>query len=408
MLSRVYAAFLIGILCSACGTQEAEPPAGVVVSDSAGVRIIDNGRLDLTLKLLAASEPALTIGVVEGPPEFQLFRISDAKRLSDGGIAVANAGSRELRIYDPDGTHRRTAGGTGQGPSEFRYPTALTVLPGDTIMVQDFLDRVYFTAGGDFIRRETIDRGAFAALWSESGGMSEGGQWMADGKLFAPVYRRSQDRPTTGPPFRPQMTFVRISEDLARVDTLGVFGGILQQYVDVGGGRGPSATVPPFATNTSWALGAGDGSILAGDNSSPKVDRFLPDGSHVIVRWTADRSLVSPSEIEEWKDQQRNSEWTQGRLPELERAWAEMDIPDEKPYYGRISSGSDGTIWVAAADGTPERTSIWAFSDDGTYEGCLEVPGRFTPFDSGEGWVLGLTQDENDVEFIKFYEIRNR
>ena len=171
--SRIHVVIVAGVVLSACGTQEAGGPAGVIVSDSAGVTIIDNGLLDTSQVLLSSPEPVLKIGVVEGPPELQLFRVSDAKRLSDGGIAVANAGSRELRIYNSDGTHRVTAGGAGQGPSEFRYPSALIVLPGDTIQVQDFLDRVYFTADGSFVRRETMDRGAFAALWSESGGRSD-------------------------------------------------------------------------------------------------------------------------------------------------------------------------------------------------------------------------------------------
>jgi hypothetical protein len=413
MTNRVHAivrapgVLLLGALFWACSAPEAERAGGVLVSDSAGIRIVDNGRLDPEATLLATTEPLLRIGVVEGPSEFQLFRVSDAKRLSDGGVAVANAGSRELRIYNSDGSHRATAGGAGRGPSEFQYPAALTVLPGDTIQVQDFLDRVYFTADGTFARRETMDRSAFAALWSESGGRSEGGQWLADGTLFAPVYQWNRNPPVEGPLFRPRMTLVRISADLAQVDTLGEFGGILQQYVDVGGGRGPSANVPPFATNTSWALGSADGSVLAGDNAAPQIHRFLPDGSRMIVRWSSDRSPVSDSEVEEWKDEQRSAEWTQDQLPELERAWADMDVPGEKPYYGRISSGSDGTIWVSASQFVLEPSAFRAFSADGVFQGQMEVPGRFTPHDSGEGWVLGVLRDESDVEFLAMFELRS-
>ncbi len=160
---RVPGVLLLGTLFWACGAPEAERAVGLVVSDSAGIRIVDNGPLDPEPILLARAEPVLRIGVVEGPPEFQLFRVSDAKRLLDGGVAVANAGSRELRIYNSDGSHRATAGGAGRGPSEFQYPAALIVLPGDTIQVQDLLDRVYFTADGTFVRRETMDRGASAS-----------------------------------------------------------------------------------------------------------------------------------------------------------------------------------------------------------------------------------------------------
>jgi hypothetical protein len=127
----------------------------------------------------------------------------------------------------------------------------------------------------------------------------------------------------------------------------------------------------------------------------------------MIVRWSADRSPVSDSEVEEWKDEQRSAEWTQDQLPELERAWADMDVPGEKPYYGRISSGSDGTIWVSASQFVLEPSAFRAFSADGVFQGQMEVPGRFTPHDSGEGWVLGVLRDESDVEFLAMFELRS-
>lgn len=67
------------------------------------------------------------------------------------------------------------------------------------------------------------------------------------------------------------------------VDTLGEYGGILQQYVDVGGARGAMASVPPFSSNTSWALGSADATVVVGDNAAPQIDRFPPDGSRMII-----------------------------------------------------------------------------------------------------------------------------
>jgi hypothetical protein len=403
---QIAASLVLALLCGACGT-EGGPANRVTVVDSAGVTIVDNGVLDTARSLLVSPAPKLQIGVVEGDERLQLFQVADVKRLSDGAIAVANGGSRDVRIYSADGQHRATVGGPGRGPSEFRYPGALIILAGDTIQVQDFMDRVYFTAAGEFIRRETLDQGAFAALWAKGGGFSEGGRWMADGTFFAPVYERSQGPPIAGPLYRPRMTFVRVSAGLGAVDTLGPFGGILQQYIDTGGGEHRS-TVPPFATNTSWALGASDGTVVAGDNAAPQVDRFLPDGSHMIVRWVAPSEPVSSSEVEEWKQRQRKADWTQRQLPALERAWAVMDVPERKPYYGQIGAGSDGTIWLGPAEGPGDVTSLKAFGPDGRFRGAITVPGRFTPYDSGPGWILGILTDDNGVEFAQLFELDNR
>lgn len=390
------------VLVGCAAPDEVGLPRHSEIVDSAGVRIIGHGPLPAS-DPTSLHDPLVSIGVVDGPPEYQLFRVSDAKRLSDGAIAVTNGGTRELRIYEPDGTHRATAGGEGQGPSEFRYPIAMVILPGDTIQVQDRMDRVYFTSDGDFLRRETADRQAFADLAQAAGGVSEGGQWMADGTYFAPIYQREERPPGAGPPFRPSMTMVRVSADFTSLDTLGRFGGILQQYVDVGRER-PSATVPPFATNTSWALAASDGTIVLADNATSQVERFHPDGTRSIVRWTAEPEPITGAEVEAWKDRQRSASWAQDRLPELERAWVGMEIPTSKPFYGRAMVGSDGTLWLGPNDNLGPTTTLTVFGRDGRYEGRVRMPGGFVVYDSGPGWMLGMSRDENEVEFIHVYE----
>jgi hypothetical protein len=385
--------------CVGRGSQDR--PDAVVVRDSAGVTIIDNG----TLPPLDPGDSfalEVTIGVSEGAPEYQLFQVRDAKRLGDGAIAVLNSGTRELRIYEADGTHRVTAGGAGQGPGEFRYPTALVVLPGDTIQVQDFVDRVYFASHGELLRRETKNRQTFNDLILAGGGFSEAGAWLADGTYFAPIYELNQGPRRPGPLFRPKITFSRVPGDFSAVDTLGQFGGILQQYLDVGGQRGVSTFVPPFATNTSWALGSADGTIIAADNARAQIDRFHPDGTHSIIRWSTEASPVTAQEVEEWKEQQRNASWTRNQLPTLERAWAAMDVPDTKPYYGRVRAGSDGTLWVTSDDLGQGPTVV--FGADGHFERSVRFPERFTVYDSGPRWVLGVLHDENDVEYVQLYE----
>ena len=280
------ASLVIAVVFAGCVGIERPAQSSVVVTDSAGITIVANGVLDDSRNLLASSSPALQLGVVAGAEEMQLYRVADVKRLSDGAIAVANGGSRELRIYNADGSHRATAGGAGRGPSEFGYPSSVTVLPGDTIQVEDFMDRVYFTANGDYVRRESADRGALAALWAANGGSSEGGSWLADGTFFAPVYHWDQKPPSPGPLARPNMTLVRISADLATVDTLGEFGGILAA-IRRSWGRARRGRHRPSLRN-EHILGIGiRGRDGRGRRQRSAADRAIP------TRWIAhDRPMV--------------------------------------------------------------------------------------------------------------------
>lgn len=114
---------------SACGAAEDLEPAGSAPA------AVDRWAL--------SEDPVTVIGVVEGPPEYELFRVSGAFRLSDGRTVVVNTGTNELRYYDWDGTWLRSSGRTGKGPGEFDRLTCASAIHGDTVVAWDEeLDRV--------------------------------------------------------------------------------------------------------------------------------------------------------------------------------------------------------------------------------------------------------------------------
>jgi len=393
----------------ACAEPRPPEAPGVIERDSAGVRIVENPAASLGRELDVSPEPLLTVGVVEGAPEYQLFRVSAAARLSDGSIVVANGGSRDVRFYGPDGTHRATVGGPGQGPEEFRYPTAILVRPGDTVQVQDFMDRVTYAPDGTFLGRVTMDMGALQAAVGE-GAFSENGLWLSDGSFFTPAYVRERrtGAPIAGAPFRPPILALRIPGDPSGADTLGRFGGILQQYVEVGGGPGAvRAMVPPFGASTLWAHGAPGGTMVIADSEEPQVLLFKGDGSRVVVRWPGAREPITPEEVEAWKETQRNSSWTRNQLPQLERGWAAMEIPAQKAAYGQpVAMGRDGSVWLPESpEFLVDPARFLVFTPEGLLRGRATLPGPFRVMDAGPDWVLGVWLDENEVEFLRLYRI---
>src|SRR5690606_16795253 len=109
------------LLLAACGAGE-RAATDIAVRDSAGIALGEDtaavwpegGGWHLS------PEPLVEIGVLDGAPEDQLFRVVGARRLGDGRIVVANSGTHELRFYDAQGRHLRSVGREGEGPGEFR------------------------------------------------------------------------------------------------------------------------------------------------------------------------------------------------------------------------------------------------------------------------------------------------
>ncbi len=113
-MRRCLALFAIAVV--AC-TDDTPRTDTAIVRDSGGVRIVENATPANELAVWTlAGQPGLQLGTVEGNSAEQFFRVSGAVRLSDGRIAVANAGSQELRLFTPGGRHLRSVGGPGGGP----------------------------------------------------------------------------------------------------------------------------------------------------------------------------------------------------------------------------------------------------------------------------------------------------
>ncbi|MHC4447422.1 MAG: hypothetical protein ACYSXF_06540, partial [Planctomycetota bacterium] len=138
-----------------CGCKVDEKPPSASTRDSAGIQIIESVRplWGDQEGWHVVPEPSLTIGGGDGPGEELLHDVRGVVRLDDGDVALANAGSSELRFYDSDGSFRAGVGGEGQGPGEFCSIRRLWKM-GDSLYVYDFQqgNRVsVFTVDGTFV-----------------------------------------------------------------------------------------------------------------------------------------------------------------------------------------------------------------------------------------------------------------
>ena len=115
---------LIWIVTASACTSVAESSASVEFSDSAGVRIVHSRgpKWREGEAWSVSAEPRQSIGVVDGPVEYQFVELSSAARRSDGKVVVVDRGTRTVRLYDGEGSFLKTLGGPGSGPGEFQDP----------------------------------------------------------------------------------------------------------------------------------------------------------------------------------------------------------------------------------------------------------------------------------------------
>lgn len=324
----------LALVLAACAGGTESPVT--TVRDSAGARIVENRPPASADTCAIPDTAAVAIGVREGPEPYRLHRVMHGALLSDGGVAVVNQGSDEVRIFGPDGEFRHGFGRRGEGPGEFRSVFLLWRLPGDTLVVADYdpWRFSWFTPSGEFVRSAAA-RPLYPNSPEETGFLDDG---------TAVVGRACCWNPAPGFHDR-ELHVVRHARSGEAIDTLGVYPtgrtGWLSREDRLRG-------TPLFEPEASLAA-AGDRVAVA-----PKGEREVrlldPDGGlRTIVRWTGPDRRVTDADVEAYRE--RVLARYEGR-PELRRNYADPYVSPDRPVHDRFPAHAGvrlsgaGEIWV--------------------------------------------------------------
>ncbi len=380
--------------------------------DSAGVTIVESieGLWAEGEGWTISGEPALTIGVDEGPEEYSLFQVRAALQLPDGRIVIANNGSDELRYYDSSGTFLYSVGNDGYGPGEFKMMWGMWLVS-DTLVISDWgQDRVsVFSADGVYGRTAMLHRepGSFAptAVGAFSDGSLLGSTHVVD----------PQTTSDEGFHFsRTYASYVRYSRDGAALDSLGVFlftegvSETLETETNPQLNRASSRTIMAFAPfgRVGQTIAAGD-FLYHGSGDTYEIQVFSKDGAlQRIIRRPMPNSPVTEGDKELFRDDwlEDGGDWARRRVHELE-------YPETKPAYGGVKVDALGNVWVAEYTiRSKDRGGNWTvFDTDGQMLGIVEVPRGGGITDIGDDYLIGVWRTELDVEQVRLYRLfKNR
>lgn len=399
MVLSVILPCIAALAVSGCG---GSPQAAVdypIISDSAGVKIVDNGPIQPRACEVSA-EPVLSIGVVEGEEEYQFHHISGAAKLSNGNVVVMNRGSNELRIFGPSGNYLHSGGSAGEGPGEFGTTFGLRVLPGDSIWVGNYRPWKFeiFNSRGVWIRS--------VHPYPTISGTPAGWGILGDGSFVMGIET---------PMNRQDLWDMRI-RTLYRYDTEAVQSDSLDSLDDGRWGL-LNADVNYWASPLFESFAQFDArnqNVAAGHGSTTEFGTWTtPSIQHRtrLVRWNEQERMVTSDDVE--REHVSIAQRNNNVPPELydalvgSQTGADRPIADVMPAFTEIYIGLDGSYWLKShAARSEEGQQHWKrFVQEGMYSCTATLPDRLNIYEFGSDYILARDRDEEGVERVVEYQM---
>jgi hypothetical protein len=394
--SGVLSLSVLALLAGACG--RGANPDDFAVRDSAGVRIVENGAApEPGGSWQLSAEPEVDIGVLEGAPEYQLYRVSDAVRLGDGRIVVADNGAHQLRFYDPAGRYMMGVGREGDGPGEFRTLSRLLPAAGDTLVVFDARLRraSWFSPSGEFIR--SVEVGHASNLLARVGGM------FADGTLLGMAERLYGGDIPQGV-MHNSTVYYRFASDGSVMDTLGVLPS--REMFGRAEGRAFYMTSLPFGM---WPSSTSAGRrFYSGTGERPEVAVRDVDGRLAeLVRWRQAARAVTDADVAAEKARRLENVQDEKWRRRVNQMFADMPLPETMPFFTSLLVDAIGDLWVGGFAPPGQARRAWlVFDPDGRLLATVSMPSGLRVTQIGDASVLGIWSDDMDVEHVRSFSLR--
>jgi hypothetical protein len=384
------------LLLAACGEPVPERTEAVV-RDSGGVRIVENvdpvwGEGEVWR---VAPEPSVVIGEADGPEPYQLFRVRGVLRLDDGGIAVANAGTSEIKIFDASGAHRVTIGREGEGPGEFRYVDKLLPWSGDSLAVSDGPLRRISVYSSEGVLGRTI-------LLANVGGWPIPRGLLSDGSIVL--------EPNTGPVGQMEnyvfesnkQPILRLDPVTERYDTIALT--LSERWVGGWRVRGQRVAIPMPYSGAPY-MAAGPGGVYHGYSSDYQIEYWTSGGGlQMIIRRDVEPTPVSDRHIALAWDTVTGIGRLRGGL--VRRNRADVVFNETLPVFGPLLVDDLGHLWVTEFTLPGDSTMFWSvFDTDGFWLGTVRTPDGVRVWQVGPDFLVGSWRGESGVQYVGVWEM---
>ena len=343
-------------------------------------------------------EEVYRIGSLSGEDWEQFGRVRKVAFDGAGQLYVLDGQVLHIHVVDRSGRLRRTLGGRGDGPGEFRWAPSFTVMPDGRVVVGDTGYRAFqiFDANGDYERRVGMGlEDVGGTLWDFMPDPAGDALFSAVGSQML-VFWFVENTPshTTRPIER-----LDLAGDVVTRDT--VADGWLPPGVEwlMSGSREPTVFGPRMLLGV-----LPDGTVAFSDSSAYAIKIVRPGaGVQRILRRPLQPVRVTNRMIEAEKDRQRQGPVEPG-MERMERERIDGLVFSEVVSIVReLGVGWDGEIWVQRRGEEPldDDGPIDVLTVDGRYLGSyrageIKMPDAFGP----DRLVAFIEEDELGVQTV--------
>lgn len=347
--------------------------------DSAGIEIVQVVPEAPRTRIVLSERPRMEAGGWSGDPETELYGVTGAARLPNGRVVIANAGTRELKLFGPDGRLLETMGREGEGPGEFQGIDWITLHSGDSIIAYDRRqNRIQvFDADLELGRVEVLqtpDDLGFAGLAAV--GAFRDGTLLARGPELVQRYPRE-------PLFGHLFLF---GPDGVLVDSLGPVREAREIWMS-------GEPWPPFARKVAFV--PRERSFFAAASDANELRRYGRDGRlELIVRTGREPRKVTEKDIETALEARPS------------RGIGEPWIAPHLPFWSEFLVDDGGAVWLRAHPRPGETEVAWEIIDlpAGTV-GEMRAPLDLHPLHIGPDFMLVLRSDTLGVERVGLFDL---
>lgn len=352
--------------------------------------------------------PTVSIGGLAAAEDDALYGVFAASRLDDGRTLVVTRSDSRIRYFGPDGSFLRSVGGYGDGPGELGMLMAAIRGRNDRLFALSRDSRLTtYSIEGDFLQSRRV------SLLGQSEYPCRFGvrNWMLlpDGAGLSVFVETLGDRGCPQAPariYRPSALVVRQDFDTGRVDTLAFL-------------AGPERNGSAYRVfGRSWVAAAGPDGVFLADTGAEEILHIGPDGDTLDI-------LSNPLPEVPIPDSAKEIEARTFRRPGGEEYVGDpYDYPDTYPRIARMLSDRLGHLWIMAYPRSQLPLAAWHLVDpqmsyvqreEGSNWIVIEprrgaiarvrIPPGLFPLEIGQDYVLGVSQDEFNVESVVLHTL---